>query len=184
MKMLLVSLCSDQLSELEFVRPIEQILRRQGVNIFTKHYTKVDLEDVGSAEKAIICGSALRDDAFLNSKAFNWLEKLDMQTLGIGSGCQLITKISGCKVLNKTRIGVFKVKLIKKNKLMDKKYFYAYFLTNKAAKITKPLETLAKVGAIECMVKHESREIYGCLFHPEVMNPEIIVNFALKPDRF
>ncbi|MBS7634913.1 hypothetical protein KEJ34_05405 [Candidatus Bathyarchaeota archaeon] len=184
MRVLLVSLCSDPLSELEFVRPVEQILRRQGINIFTKHYTKVNLEDVDSAEKAIICGSALRDDAFLDGKTFIWLERLDKPTLGIGSGCQLIIKILGCELFNKTRIGVFKVKLIKKNKLVDKKYFYAYFLTNRAAKITKPLETLAKVGAMECMVKHESREIYGCLFHPEVINSEIIINFALKPDRF
>ncbi|MEM2939156.1 MAG: hypothetical protein QXU95_02635 [Candidatus Bathyarchaeia archaeon] len=184
MRVLLVSLCSDPLSELEFVRPIEQILGRQGIKIFTKHHTKVNLEDVDSAEKAIICGSALKDDAFLDSKAFIWLEKLDKPTLGIGSGCQLIMKILGCELFNKTRIGVFKVKLIKKNKLVDKKYFYAYFLTNRAAKITKPLETLAKVGAIECMFKHESREMYGCLFHPEVMSPEIIINFALKPDGF
>jgi GMP synthase-like glutamine amidotransferase len=30
------------------------------------------------------------------------------------------------------------------------------------------------------MVKHEFGEIYGCLFHPEVMNAEIILNFTLK----
>lgn len=184
MRALLVSLCSDQLSELEFVRPVEQILRRQGTNLFTKHYTKVSLEDVDSVEKVIICGSALRDDAFLECEKFMWLERLNKPTLGIGSGYQLITKILGCELFNKTRIGVFKVKLIKKNELAEKKYFYAYFLTNRAAKITEPLEALAKVGGIECMVKHESREIYGCLFHPEAMNSEIIINFALKPNRF
>jgi GMP synthase (glutamine-hydrolysing) len=180
MRVLLVSLCSDPLSELEFVRPIEQILRHQGISFFTKHYTKVILRDVDSSEKVIICGSALRDNAFLEGEQFTWLERSDKPTLGIGSGYQLITKILGCDFFDKTKIGVFRVRLTKENKLADRKYFYAYFLTNRAAKITKPLETLAKAGVMECMVKHEFRGIYGCLFHPEVMNPEIIVNFVLK----
>jgi GMP synthase-like glutamine amidotransferase len=30
------------------------------------------------------------------------------------------------------------------------------------------------------MVKHEYKEVYGCFFHPEAMNPEIILNFTLE----
>jgi GMP synthase (glutamine-hydrolysing) len=180
MRVLLISLCSDPLSELEFVKPVEDILRKSGVKPLIKHCSKISLKDLNSVDKSIICGSALRDNAFLESRSFKMLEESDKPILSIGSGFHLIAKIFGCDLFNKTRIGVFKVRSINKNVLSERKYFYAYFMTKKAAKIIGPLKTLAKAGELECIVKHEHKDIYGCLFHPEVMNPEIILNFILK----
>ncbi|MBS7639138.1 MAG: hypothetical protein QW804_01185 [Candidatus Bathyarchaeia archaeon] len=180
MRALLINLCLDPLSELEFVKPIEYILRYHGINTFIKRYMEISPEDLGLAEKVILCGSALKDDHFLTDKWFRWLEKYDRPILGVGSGSHAIAKAFGCSLINKTKIGMFKVRLIRESRLMDKRVFYAYFLTKRAIIPTKPLESLAKVGNLDCMIKHESREIYGCLFHPEVMNPEIIVNFISK----
>jgi len=180
MKVLLVSLCSNPLSDLEFVKPVERILRNISVDPLIKHHSEFRLKDLKSVDKVIICGSALKDKAFLESGSFKILRESDKPILGIGSGFHLIAKIFGCDLLDKTRIGVFRVRLLNKNILLEKKYFYAYFMTKKAAKIIKPLKILAKMGELECMIKHEYKSIYGCLFHPEVMNTEIILNFTLK----
>lgn len=180
MRVLLISLCSDPLSEFEFVKPVEQILKHEGADIIVKHYIKFSPEDAGTAEKAIICGSALKDDFFLEGEWFRWLRDFEGPILGVGSGAQVVARALGCSLIRRTKIGVFKVRLVRENKLVDKRVFNAYFLTKRAIKRTKPLESLAKVGNLDCILRHESREIYGCLFHPEVMNPEIIVNFILR----
>lgn len=180
MRILLVNLCCEPLSEMEFVKPIVNILRSLNADTLIRHYTEVNPEYLSSVEKVIICGSALRDDRFLVGEWFKWLEEYDKPVLGVGSSFQVIAKTFNRTLLNKTKIGLFNVRVIKKNILVDEKKFYAYFLTGKAAKISKPLETLAKTGTLDCMVKHESKDIYGCLFHPEATKPEIILNFALK----
>lgn len=178
--MLLVSLCHDSLSELEFVKPVARILSKRGINTSIKHYMEIVQEDISLVEKIIICGSALKDEEFLRSDRFKWLEKCDKPVLGVGLGFQAVAKAFGCNLFNRTRIGVFNVKLVRDNALIDEKRFHAFFLTRRAANISKPLETLAKTGTLDCMIKHNSKDIYGCLFHPEVTRPEIILNFALK----
>ncbi|MCX8171265.1 MAG: hypothetical protein N3E47_04770 [Candidatus Bathyarchaeota archaeon] len=180
MRILLINLCYEPLSELEFVRPIANILSNIGVNLLTKRYTEVNLRDLHSVEKVIISGSALRDDKFLVGEWFEWLEKCDRPVLGVGSSFQVIAKAFHCHLFDKAKIGLFNVKVVRENILVKEKEFYAYFLTGKAAKISKPLESLAKTGTLDCMIKHESKDVYGCLFHPEVTKPEIIVNFVLK----
>lgn len=180
MTVLLINLCLDPLSELEFVKPIEHILKHHGANTLIKRYREISPEDLGLAEKVIVCGSALKDDLFLAGEWFRWLRECDKPILGVGSGSHAIAKAFGCSLINKMKIGMFRVKLTRENRLTDKRVFYAYFLTKRAIALAKPLEPLAKAGTLDCMIKHESREIYGCLFHPEVMNPEIIMNFISK----
>jgi len=180
MKVLLMSLCSDPLSDLEFVKPVEDILRNHGISSLIKHYSKISLRDLNSADKVIICGSALSDNAFLESGSFEILKESDNPILGIGSGFHIIARVFGCNLFNKIRIGVFRVRSLSENILLDKKCFYAYFMTKKVAEIIRPLKILAKSGELGCMIKHEHKDIYGCLFHPEVMNAEIILNFVLK----
>ncbi|MEM3715639.1 MAG: hypothetical protein QW145_00575, partial [Candidatus Bathyarchaeia archaeon] len=167
MRILLVSLCCDPLSELEFVKPILNILCSLSANVLVKHYTEVNPKDLSYVEKVIICGSALRDDKFLVGEWFRWLEECDKPVLGVGSSFQVIAKTFHCALLKKTRIGLFNVKVTRENILVSEKEFYAYFQTGKVAKISKPLETLARTGTLDCMVKHKSKDIYGCLFHPE-----------------
>lgn len=180
MKVLLISLCLDPLSELEFTEPIKHILRHYGADVITRHYTKFSLEDENLVDKVIVCGSALKDNAFLSNEWFMWLKKINKPVLGVGSGSHVIAMAFGCCLINRPKIGIFRVRLVRENKLIDNKNFYAYFLTKRAVKLNEPLMALAKTGTTECMFKHKLREVYGCLFHPEVMNPEIITNFILR----
>ena len=181
MRTLLINLCSNPLSELEFVKPVEQILKSHGIIFHTKHYNKVTCKDIKSSDKVIICGTALKDAAFLED--LNWLIQLyeaGKSILGIGSSSQALVKFFNGRLIDRVKIGVFKVKVVKENRLVSKRLFQAYFLTKKVASDAGSLDVLAKAGEKPCMVKHEYKEVYGCFFHPEAMNPEIILNFTLE----
>lgn len=181
MKVLLIDLCSDPLSKLEFIEPIRNIAENSGFKALIKHYIKICLKDFEGVEKIIICGTALKDDEFLkHTDKFEWLKGINKPVLGVGSGSIPIAYAFKCKLINQLMIGSFKTYLVKKNKLTDKEIFHPYFLTKTVIRALNPLETLARTGRVDCMIKHKNKEVYGCLFHPEATNPEIVSNFLLK----
>ncbi|MGQ9781961.1 MAG: glutamine amidotransferase-related protein [Nitrososphaeria archaeon] len=176
---LVLDICSDRLSRLEFVRPIEQILNRLHAPFKTRHYSSVTRDDLEGSEKVIICGAALRDLVFLNQlESFGWLKDTGMPVLGIGMGIYAVVKALGGDLVGKKMIGQFRVNVVEANKLCRKDEFYAYFLNLKAAKSSEDFRVLARAESVNCLTKHHSREVYCCLFHPEVLNPEIVANFC------
>lgn len=176
---LIVDVCSDKLSFFEFVKPVEDIVKKTGVDYVTRHFLSLGHEDVAQAGKVIVCGTALKDFRYLDYiEKFAWIIDVDKPVLGICAGMQVLAKLFGCELVEQTRIGRYRVKIVRKNDLTMKDEFYSYFLNSKT---TEPLEeflTLAESGNLNCMVKHKSRRFYGCLFHPEALNPEIITNFV------
>lgn len=176
---LIASVCLDKLSELEFVRPVENILKQSNIEFCTEHYARIAQDDIDEAEKVVICGTALKDFAYFeNVDKFGWLREFEKPVLGICAGFQIIGKIFGNEIVENTRIGQFKVDVLQKTRLTSKMELHSYFLNSNAVNIEKPFVVVAKSGQLTCMIKHKSKEIYGCLFHPEVLNPEIIVNFC------
>ncbi|VVB81979.1 Glutamine amidotransferase class-I [uncultured archaeon] len=165
---LIVNVCRDKLSEMEFVRPLAMLIKDHVI----VHYSKVKLADRKSAEKIIIAGTALKDFDYLEGK-FSWLKKTKRPVLGICAGAQVIGKEFGLKLEDFTLIGPQKVEVIKKNSLADGA-FNAYFLNTK---IVTGCDTLATSNGKPCMFKIPEKEIYGCLFHPEVLNESIIGRF-------
>jgi GMP synthase (glutamine-hydrolysing) len=176
---LIINVCFDELSEFEFVKPVESILKKSSIRFFTKHYLSLVKDDLNSAEKIIICGTALKDFDYLeNIDRFDWLKDSKKPILGICAGIQIIARIFDNDLIEKIKIGRLKVNVIRENKLTSKDEFYSYFLNSKAIKIRKHFDILANSERLNCMFKHKNKEIYGCLFHPEVLNPEIIINFC------
>jgi len=176
---LIISVCSDMLSFSEFVKPVEDILKRINVKFFTKHYTELNPNDLEKAEKSIICGTPLKDFKYLeNSDQFNWLKEFRKPILGICAGMQLLAVVFGGTLVENKRIGQYRVKTVGKSGLTSRVEFQSYFLNSKATEVNDAFEVLSQVGSLPCMIKHKDREYYGCLFHPEVLNPEIIENFG------
>lgn len=175
---LIVNVCSDGLSYFEFVKPVEDILKKARVGSFTRHFLSLNQRDISRPEKVIICGAALKDFSYLGRiEKFTWIMKADKPILGICAGMQILAKLSDNELIESTRIGRHRVKIVRKNSLTSKAEFYSYFLNSKAVELNREFEILGKSGDLECMVKHKRRRVYGCLFHPEVLNPEIITNF-------
>jgi GMP synthase (glutamine-hydrolysing) len=166
---LIISTCKENLSEMEFVRPVALLVENHNV----KHYSQIKKIDLKTAEKIIITGTALKDFEYLNGN-FKWLKEFDKPVLGICSGMQVIAKEFGVELKDDTSIGPQKVEVVEKNKLAEGT-FNAYFLHTKTG--TGNFKTLATSNGKPCIIKHSEKEIYGCIFHPEVMNEDIIRRF-------
>lgn len=176
---LIINVCKDKLSEKEFVLPVQEEVKRASFKSFTKHYKELYEEDFLDADKIIICGTALQDFDYLKDiNYFNWLKGCKKPVLGICAGMQIIGKIFGCEIQEKETIGQTEVKTTMQNDLTDEEKFYAYFLNSKSLKISKDFEILVRGKEVEGIIKHKSKRMWGCLFHPEVMNSEILVRFC------
>ncbi|HLF54981.1 MAG TPA: hypothetical protein VI612_04635 [Candidatus Nanoarchaeia archaeon] len=166
---LIIDTCKDKLSEMEFVRPVALLVEDHNI----KHYTEIKKEDLKEADKIIITGTALKDFDYLEAN-FDWLLEIEKPVLGICAGMQIIAKTYGIQLATFVTIGVKPVEVVSENKLANGK-FNAYFLHTKTG--TGDFQTLATTNGKPCMIKHPQKEIYGCIFHPEVMNEDIIKKF-------
>ncbi len=174
---LIVSTCSHVMSEEEFVRPIAEIVRECGYNYdIRRYYEKIDFKDYS---KVIICGTAIRDFAYLNSiDSFRDLTEFEGGVLGICAGYQIIARIYSNELERIKKIGVYSVRILKDCPIVKKGEIRAYFLHAYALKsVKRNLEVIAVQNDEICIFKVKKRDFYGVSFHPEVLNREIIVNF-------
>ncbi len=180
---LIVSVCSDKLSHFEFVKPVEDSVKKSGEDSFTRHFLSLNHSDISRAEKVIICGTALKDFRYLSDiEKFVWIREFDQPFLGICAGMQILARLFESDIIERIRIGRYRVKIVRKNSLTSKNAFHSYFLNSRAVEPNADFETLGESGNLKCFIKHKRRKFYGCLFHPEVLNSEIITNFVQEPD--
>jgi GMP synthase (glutamine-hydrolysing) len=170
----------ESLHDLEFVKPIEKILKNNNIKFITKHYRELTKNDLLKADKVIICGTSLKDNEFIKDiKYFNWIKYFKKPILGICAGMQIIGLVFNGKLKKKTEIGATEITFRRKflgfggkKEVYELHNYYIDF-----SKL-KDFEVFAK-SSIAQAVKHKEKEIYAVLFHPEVRNEEIIVNFIL-----
>lgn len=166
---LVISTCREKLSELEFVKPVTELTGK----CKTVHFEELTDGQIKQADKIIICGTALKDFDYLEAD-WSWIKVCNKPVLGICSGLQIIGKAFGFEVTNELGIGVQTIKTKQENKLCEGE-FNAYFLHSRNV---KGMEVLAETSNTACFMKIPNKEIYGCTFHPEVLNKEIIAFFA------
>ncbi|VVB80531.1 GMP synthase [glutamine-hydrolyzing] subunit A [uncultured archaeon] len=181
---LLVSVCKEKLHELEFVKPIEDTLRKEKIPFFTKHYVELSKGDLANASKVIICGTSLQDNEFarrVNLKCFNWIRDFNKPLLGICAGMQIIGLVNGGKVKKKTEIGFFNEKF-DQSFLALNGFQEVWHLHNNSINFSKlkNFDVVCSGNGISQAVKSREKEIYGVLFHPEVRNKNLILEFVKK----
>jgi GMP synthase-like glutamine amidotransferase len=164
----------------EFVKPVMDILESINAAFEVKHYKDVSAEDIERAEKFIICGNGLQDRAFLDDiKKFNWLKKTTKPVLGICAGMQIIGKVHGGKLQKKTRIGVGRLQFLEPDPFLNRMSRYdVYELHNYTVSVPAGFTELAETDIPMAFKKNDS-PMYGVLFHPEVMNKELIKAFGM-----
>jgi GMP synthase-like glutamine amidotransferase len=165
---LIISTCADKLSELEFVRPLQKLAGKSAV----KHCSQVTKNDIAGADKIIISGTALKDFGYLKAD-WSWLKTTTKPVLGICAGMQVIAQAFDVALEDFVTIGPRRVQVVAENALASGE-FEAYFLHTKTA--TKGFDILATTDGTPCMIKRQ--QLTGCIFHPEVMNEDLIKRFV------
>ena len=160
---LLISTCREKMHELEFVKPVFDIVKKTLANNRTivKHYRNLAISDINNSDKIIICGTSLKDNDFLkDNKKFYWIKSFKKPVLGICSGAHIIGLVLGKKIKKRKEIGLKEIE-IKKEFLGIMGKRQVYHLHN--------LQVLPET--------FQKKNLYATLFHPEVRNREMIVNF-------
>lgn len=174
-KIAIIDLCKFKLHSKEFVEPVAEIIRKYG------NFEIIKPEEFcNNSEKVIMCGTALKDNYYLkNHKKFSWLKNFDGKFLGICAGMHILGILNNAKIFKCVEIGKTKIEVIKKNWLAKKSRFEVYSLHNFALRDTNSFEIIAKSQKCAHIVKLKNKEQYGVLFHPEVLNKDVLENFAL-----
>lgn len=172
---LLISTCEHKLSEEEFVKPVADILDNDCRII---NYKDVNLSYLGKYQKIIICGTALKDNFYLeNISCFDWIKKTNIPVLGICSGMQAIALQFNSKLAKSKETGMICIKTLKQNPLFSGEFF-GYALHGNGLNLSSEFEALAESDKCVQAIKHKEKNIYGTMFHPEARNKEIIKRFS------
>ena len=175
---LLIDICNEKLGFYEFVKPVRDILIKNNVNVFIKHYTRLKKKDLDEANSVIICGTTLYDNKFIEDiNKFKWLTDFEGAVLGICGGMQIIGMIFNGKLCRGTEIGYYDEKFGNNFLgLMGKQE--VYHLHNNYVDFSNLDFEVFAANKISQGVKHKKKRIYGVLFHPEVRQKDLILNFC------
>lgn len=176
---LIVNICKEKLHYYEFVKPICDILDKNKIKYFVKNYKKIKKENLKKSSKVIICGTSLFDNDFIkNIGKFKWILDFKGSILGICGGMQVIGLVFNGKLKKKSEIGYY-VEIFEKNFLGLIGEQEVYHLHNNYIDFRNLKEFEIYAGEeVSQAVKHKEKEIYGVLFHPEVRQKKLIINFC------
>ncbi|MEX0933016.1 MAG: gamma-glutamyl-gamma-aminobutyrate hydrolase family protein [Candidatus Pacearchaeota archaeon] len=181
MTILLLNICKEKLHYFEFVKPIERILKEKEIDFYTKHYSKFTDKDL-KADKIIICGTSLKDNDYLkNPNLFKWVGFYKKPILGICAGAQILCKHFKGNLIEKNEIGLNNVEFKKEFLGATSGSEEVYSLHNLSLDVDdSEFDSIAFSNNSKTIqaIKHKEKPIYGVLFHPEVRNEEIILEFS------
>jgi len=180
MKILIINLNKEKMHNLEFVKPIEDILNQEEKEYDIKNYEKLDEKRLKEYDKIIICGTSLQNNEYLEKiEKFEFIKKYKGKILGICAGMQIIVRLFGCKLVKKTDIGMKQVSF-KTNFFGLHGWREVYELHNFAVEHNPLIERKFDIftqGSVDA-IKHKEKDIYAVLFHPEVRQKNLIRNFV------
>ncbi|MAG39882.1 hypothetical protein CMI41_02865 [Candidatus Pacearchaeota archaeon] len=186
---LVLNVCKERLHGLEFVRPVEEILRQSKLDHETCHYKQLTERILNRCTHMIICGTSLRDNHFIEDvDKFRWLfdNFPDKPVLGICAGMQIIGVTFGEKLKKNQEIGYYHEKVSEDflglEKDFDEGEYEVWHLHNSYVDFSenawKIFMRSSDAVHIPQAVKHKEKKIYGVLFHPEVRQKEMILEFV------
>ena len=175
---LLIDLCyeKDSLSQYEFVFPIRKIVENTKQKTEIIHFSELTEEHIEKANKIILCGTALKDNAFIDHfEKFSWLTTTKKPVLGICAGMQIIGLAFGSTITKQKEIGM--TQIITKDAIFGDSMISAYELHGNSIQVPEGFQIIAEnVKGVQAIKKDK---IYGIVFHPEVRNKKLIENFLL-----
>ncbi len=165
---LVVSLCTEPLAELEYVRPLVAALERAGKPCTVIQAAELTNGAIAAHDAVILSGAPLLDDAF-RERDWRVLVTARKPVLAICAGAQALALAHGGQVEANEEIGL--VSLEGDGTLLPRR-FDAYALHRHAA--TPPPGFTALARSTRCVHAFRNERKLGLLFHPEVRNASLI----------
>jgi GMP synthase-like glutamine amidotransferase len=166
----------DSLAFNEFVSPIVSVVRPLE-EFRVKHFLDIELTELSCYSKIVLSGTPLKDHATLKLvDKFNWIKTCGKPILGICAGMQTTSLLFDEPLIECLQIGMIEISTLEENPLFQGD-FKAYALHNYSVKKSQTFEVLAESTKCIQAIRHKQKKIYGILFHPEVRNQEILMNF-------
>ena len=174
---LIIEICNQKFHYFEFVKPIQDILKKNNFEFITIDYKNLNQDIISQVDKIIISGTSLKDNIFLKDiDYFNWIKKFYKPILGICGGMHLLGLIFNGKLKKQQEIGLTLVSF--KNKFLGISGKQEVYELHNFLVESKYFEIFAESEKCVQAIKHFKQPYFGVLFHPEVRNKEIIVNFV------
>jgi GMP synthase (glutamine-hydrolysing) len=174
---IIIQICNKRFHYFEFIKPIEDVLKRNNIKFQSIHYKDMSDNVFNKAEKIIISGTSLKDNGFVKDiLKFKWIRELNKPILGICGGMHILGLIFNGKLKKQQEIGLTNIEL-KKDFLGLIGKIEVYELHNFYT-ISDDFEIFGKSKYCPQAVKHKKYSFFGVLFHPEVRNKDLIVNFV------
>ena len=178
---LIVDLCyrEGSLSAFEFVKPVAGIVRRNEFPLQIRHRSRLTPQDLASAERIILCGTALRDSAFAgHPQTFAWIKRVRVPVLGICSGMQAMALAFGGSLTPSREIGMTEVRCTCPDPLLEGHGRFSAYEVHGAGVVPPPgFTVLAESDRCIQAIRHPDLPFYGILFHPEVRNEWVVERF-------
>ncbi|MDD1656696.1 MAG: gamma-glutamyl-gamma-aminobutyrate hydrolase family protein, partial [Methanomicrobiales archaeon] len=161
------------------------IVRRNGFPCRIRHHTRITDADLSAAERIILCGTALQDNAFAARPAsFAWLQEARVPVLGICAGMQAVALAFGGSLLPSREIGMTEIRCTRPDPLLEGHgRFSAYELHGAGVVPPESFVVLAESDRCIQAIRHRVLPVYGILFHPEVRNGWVVERFLSMPWR-
>lgn len=181
---LIINTSKELLHYFEFVKPIEDILKKDNVQYRTIPVNEISKYEIDCADRIIICGTSLKDFEYLKYiDRFSFItdKQFYKPILGICAGMQIICTLFGFKLEKGNHIGPSNVKFDNFLGYSGDKEVYELhnMIVEEDENFRRTFEIKAKNKYIQA-IKHRKKPIYATLFHPEVRNQEIIQRFISK----
>jgi len=167
----------------EFTRPLEKIVTETGCSSETIEYSDNPDTDFNSADGILLSGSPQGDDIVEHHLPFfQWLKESEKPVLGICAGHHITGYLYGSELLREKEpeSGNYMVAILKDDPLfwgLPQK-FTVKQMHNDSISLPSGFELLATSKTCHNQImKHRSKPIYTCQFHPEFYNHQLIHNF-------
>lgn len=168
----------------EFVEPVERLLEKEGIPFDTIEYTDLQKMDAASYG-AIISSASPKGDDIVDSHArfYRWIRTGDTPFLGICAGHQIVGKLFEAELVRdkEQETGDLPVYVDAEDPIFAglEKTFLVRQGHNDAITLPKGFVLLAHSDKCKVQVmKHESKPVYTCQFHAEILNHDLILNFV------
>ncbi|MCK4761063.1 MAG: gamma-glutamyl-gamma-aminobutyrate hydrolase family protein [Candidatus Aminicenantes bacterium] len=168
----------------EFCEPLEKILKDAGIDSKTIEYEDTLETEISEYEGVFLSGSPRGNDiADSRQPYFQWIKTAAKPVFGICAGHHIVGRLYGAELLRslEKEVGDFFVEIDNRDPVFQG--FPDRFMVrqNHFDSITLPEDFVLLAHSGTCKVeaiKHRRLPIYTTQFHPEFLNPRMLLNFV------